>query len=78
MSFRERTLQLIENDNTIYRLLLLGLLIAGPSLHYLCFTTLTIRIWLRVSIALLSAVALGIVFTAVQNRIPYSVYTHHI
>ena len=36
MSFKDRALLLIENDNTTYRLLLIGLLVAAPSLHYLC------------------------------------------
>ncbi|RWY57019.1 PAS domain S-box protein [Mucilaginibacter gilvus] len=63
MSFRERTLQLIENDNTIYRLLLLGLLIAGPSLHYLCFYNSYDPIWLRAINSSLSAAALALSFT---------------
>ncbi|MDB5141225.1 MAG: luxQ 6 [Mucilaginibacter sp.] len=37
MSFRSKLLLFIQNENTIYQLLLIGLFIASPSLHYLCF-----------------------------------------
>jgi two-component system sensor histidine kinase/response regulator len=47
MSFKNRVLLLIENDITIYRLILLGLLIASPSLHYLCYNNSYDPVWLR-------------------------------
>jgi citrate synthase len=47
MSFKNRVLLLIENDITIYRLILLGLFIASPSLHYLCYNNSYDPIWLR-------------------------------
>ncbi|MEO7212719.1 PAS domain S-box protein [Mucilaginibacter sp.] len=75
MSFRERTLQLIENDNTIHRLLLLGLLIAGPSLHYLCFYNSYDPIWLRAINSLLSAAALTLSFTPYKTAYSWLVYT---
>ncbi|MBL4679003.1 MAG: PAS domain S-box protein [Mucilaginibacter sp.] len=47
MSFRSKALLLIENDITINRLVLLGLLIASPSLHYLCYNNSYDPVWLR-------------------------------
>ena len=47
MSFKNRALLLIENDITIYRLILLGLFIASPALHYLCYDNSYDPIWLR-------------------------------
>jgi len=47
MSFKNRALLLIENDITIYRLILLGLLVASPALHYLCYDNSYDPIWLR-------------------------------
>jgi two-component system sensor histidine kinase/response regulator len=47
MSFKSRLLLLIQNDNTIYQLLLIGLFIASPSLHYLCFYNSFDPLWLR-------------------------------
>ncbi|OOQ56847.1 PAS domain-containing hybrid sensor histidine kinase/response regulator [Mucilaginibacter pedocola] len=71
MSFKDRTLLLIENDNTIYRLLLLGLLIAAPALHYLCFYNSYDPVWLRAINAGLSAIALGFSFTALKRTYVY-------
>jgi two-component system sensor histidine kinase/response regulator len=48
MSFRSKLLLLIQNDNTIYQLLLIGLFIASPSLHYLCFYNSYDPLWLRI------------------------------
>ena len=63
MSFRSRLLLFIQNDNTIYQLLLMGLLIASPALHYLCFYNSFDPLWLRI---LCSALCL---FTlAISNR----------
>ncbi len=47
MSVKSRQLSFIQNDNTIFRLLLMGLLIASPSLHYLCFYSTYDPLWLR-------------------------------
>jgi two-component system sensor histidine kinase/response regulator len=63
MSFKDRPLVLIENDNTIYRLLLSGLLIASPALHYLCFYNSYDPIWLRAVVCAFCAAALGLSFT---------------
>ena len=48
MPFRSKLLLFIQNDNTIYQLLLIGLFIASPSLHYLCFYNSYDPLWLRV------------------------------
>ena len=74
MSFKDRTLLLIENDYTIYRLLLLGLLIAGPSLHYLCYYNSYDPIWLRGLSSLISAVTLGLSFTNNKGVFKYAIY----
>ncbi|WP_428330725.1 PAS domain S-box protein [Mucilaginibacter sp.] len=47
MSFRSRLLLFLQNDNTIYQLLLIGLFIASPSLHYLCYYNSFDPLWLR-------------------------------
>ncbi|MFI5139636.1 MAG: PAS domain S-box protein [Sphingobacteriales bacterium] len=47
MSFKSKLLLLIQNDNTIYQLLLVGLLIASPALHYLCYYNSYDPLWLR-------------------------------
>jgi two-component system sensor histidine kinase/response regulator len=75
MSFRERALQLIENDNTIYRLLLLGLLIAGPSLYYLCYYNSYDPVWLRTICSVLSGTALALSFTPYKTAYRWLVYT---
>src|SRR5271170_5295485 len=48
MSFKSRLLLLIQNDNTIYQLLLIGLFIASPALHYLCSYNSFDPLWLRI------------------------------
>lgn len=60
MSFKNRALLLIENDITIYRLILLGLFIASPSLHYLCYNNSYDPIWLRGLNCAFCLLALGI------------------
>ncbi|MBB5397695.1 PAS domain S-box protein [Mucilaginibacter sp. AK015] len=60
MSFKDKALLLIENDITIYRLILLGLLIASPSLHYLCFHNSYDPLWLRMVNCAFCLVALGL------------------
>jgi len=47
MSFRSKLLLFLQNDNTIFKLLLAGLFIASPSLHYLCFYNSFDPLWLR-------------------------------
>ncbi|MFD0792242.1 PAS domain S-box protein [Mucilaginibacter litoreus] len=47
MSFKNRVLVSIENDITIYRLVLVGLLVASPALHYLCYNNSYDPFWLR-------------------------------
>ena len=59
MSFKSRLLLFVQNDNTIYQLLLIGLLIASPSLHYLCFYNSYDPLWLRLVCSGLCAAALA-------------------
>ncbi|RFZ94995.1 PAS domain S-box protein [Mucilaginibacter conchicola] len=59
MSFRSKALLLIENDITINRLVLLGLLIASPSLHYLCYNNSYDPVWLRAINILVCLITLG-------------------
>ncbi|MDO3642779.1 PAS domain S-box protein [Mucilaginibacter sp. L3T2-6] len=47
MSFKSKFLSFTQNDNTIIQLLLIGLFIASPALHYLCFYNSYDPIWLR-------------------------------
>jgi PAS domain S-box-containing protein len=47
VSLKGKALFLIQNDATVYRLLLTGLLIASPSLHYLCSSNSYDPFWLR-------------------------------
>lgn len=75
MSFKDRTLLLIENDTTIYRLLLLGLLIASPSLYYLCFYNSYDPVWLRAINAVISGLALILSFTAYKTAYKFFTYT---
>jgi len=58
MSFKSRLLLFVQNDNTIYQLLLIGLFIASPSLHYLCFYNSYDPLWLRLVCSGLCAAAL--------------------
>ncbi len=58
MSFRSKLLLLIQNDNTIYQLLLIGLFIASPTLHYLCYYNSFDPLWLRLINSALCLVAL--------------------
>ena len=60
MSFRSKVLLLLQNDNTIYQLLLLGLLIASPSLHYLCYANSYDPLSLRFAISGVCLVAIAI------------------
>ncbi|TWR29061.1 PAS domain S-box protein [Mucilaginibacter pallidiroseus] len=63
MSFKDRALLLLDNDNTIYRLLLTGLLVAAPSLHYLCFDNSYDPWWLRSIQAFCCAISLALSFS---------------
>ncbi|RFZ85506.1 PAS domain S-box protein [Mucilaginibacter terrenus] len=74
MSFKDRPLLLIENDHTIDRLLLLGLLIASPSLHYLCYYNSYDPIWLRAVNSCLSAIAFAVSFTGYKQVYRYLTY----
>ncbi|MDB5087368.1 MAG: hypothetical protein JWR09_1362 [Mucilaginibacter sp.] len=58
MSIRSRLLLFIQSDNTIYQLLLIGLFIASPSLHYLCFYNSFDPLWLRLINSALCLIAL--------------------
>src|SRR5476649_2876211 len=62
MSFKSKLLLILQNDNTIYRLLLVGLLIASPSLHYLCFYNSYDPLWFRLVTGSLCFIALSLSF----------------
>ncbi len=63
MSFKSRLLLFLQNDNTIYQLLLIGLFIASPSLHFLCYYFFSYDpLWLRIVNSALCLVALGFSF----------------
>jgi two-component system sensor histidine kinase/response regulator len=47
MSLKGNSLVMIQNEATVYRLLLIGLFIASPSLHYLCSNNSYDPLWLR-------------------------------
>ncbi|MDB5286195.1 MAG: hypothetical protein JWR05_1144 [Mucilaginibacter sp.] len=74
MSFKDRMLLLVENDYTIHRLLLLGLFIAAPLLHYLCFNNSYDPIWLRALTGILCAVCLGFSFSSNKSYYKYTLY----
>ncbi len=74
MSFRSKLLLLLQNDNTIYQLLLLGLMVASPSLHYLCFYNSYDPFWLRIINSGLCLVALLISFYSNKTLITISQY----
>ena len=74
MSFKSKLLLLLQNDNTIYQLLLMGLMIASPSLHYLCYYNSYDPISLRVFISALCLVALFLSFYANKTIVAISQY----
>lgn len=74
MSLKVKTLLMIQNDNTIYRLLLIGLFIASPSLHYLCYYNTYDPVWLRVINSLLCLISLALSFHS--NKTIYTISTY--
>ena len=74
MSFKNRVLLLIENDITIYRLILLGLLIASPALHYLCYNNSYDPIWLRLVNCAFCTVALALSYSKNKGLFKVMVY----
>ncbi|QEC74946.1 PAS domain-containing hybrid sensor histidine kinase/response regulator [Mucilaginibacter ginsenosidivorax] len=74
MSLKVKTVLIIQNDETIYRLLLIGLFIASPSLHYLCYYNSYDPIWLRFINSFLCIISLGLSF--VTNKTIYTVSTY--
>jgi len=74
MSFRSKLLSLLQNDNTIYQLLLLGLMVASPSLHYLCFYNSYDPLWLRIINSAVCLFALLISFYSNKTLITISQY----
>ncbi|WP_184541619.1 PAS domain-containing hybrid sensor histidine kinase/response regulator [Mucilaginibacter sp. FT3.2] len=73
MSLKVKTLLMIQNDESIYRLLLIGLFIASPSLHYLCYYNSYDPIWLRVINSFFCLLSLGLSFNT--NKTAYTVST---
>ncbi|WP_374948109.1 PAS domain S-box protein [Mucilaginibacter sp.] len=59
MALKDKAQLPVENDETIHRLLLIGLFIAAPSLHYLCFDNNYDPVWLRAVNCGLCVIALG-------------------
>jgi two-component system sensor histidine kinase/response regulator len=74
MSLKVKTLLIIRNDDTIYRLLLLGLLIASPSLHYLCYYNSYDPIWLRIINSFFCLTSLALSFA--NNKKLYNISTY--
>ncbi|TWR27636.1 PAS domain S-box protein [Mucilaginibacter achroorhodeus] len=74
MSLKSKALQLIENDITINRLVLLGLLIASPSLHYLCYNNSFDPIWLRALNVLICLITLAASY--LKNRQPLRIMVY--
>ncbi len=74
MSLKVKTLLMIQNDNTIYRLLLIGLFIASPSLHYLCSFNSYDPIWLRIINSFFCLLSLAISFG--NNKTIYTISTY--
>lgn len=62
MPLKSRLLLLIQNDNTVYQLLLTSLLITSPALHYLCFYKSFDPFWLRVVNSTVCFLALTVSF----------------
>jgi PAS domain S-box-containing protein len=62
MSTTSKLFTQLQDDNTIYRLVLLGLLIASPSLHYLCFYHSFDPLLLRLVVSGFCLAALGLSF----------------
>jgi len=74
MSLKVKTLLIIQNDETIYRLLLIGLFIASPSLHYLCYYNSYDPIWLRLINSFFCIISLGLSFG--NNKAIYAISTY--
>jgi len=74
MSFSSKLQLFLQNKNTIYRLLLIGLFIASPSLHYLCFYNSFDPLWLRMVNCLICVMAFGFSFQPVKIYYTISQY----
>jgi len=66
MSFKSKLLLFVQNDNTIYQLLLIGLFIASPALHYLCYFNSYDPIWLRLICSAVCLAALAFSFYKIK------------
>lgn len=69
MSLKGNSLVMIQNEATVYRLLLIGLFIASPSLHYLCSNNSYDPFWLRGINCFFCALALF--FSFINNKTFY-------
>jgi two-component system, sensor histidine kinase and response regulator len=74
MSFSSKLQSFLQNKNTIYRLLLIGLFIASPSLHYLCFYNSFDPLWLRTVNCLFCVLAFSLSFQPVKLYYTISQY----
>ncbi|SDF06922.1 PAS domain S-box-containing protein [Mucilaginibacter pineti] len=74
MSLKVKPLLMIQNDDTIYRLLLIGLFIASPSLYYLCYNNSYDPVWFRVINSFLCLAALAFSFGI--NKTVYKASTY--
>ena|ERR1700749_1238346 len=63
MGLKSKLLLFIQNDNSIYQLLLTSLLIASPSLHFLCFYNSYDPLWLRLIASAVCLAALILSFS---------------
>jgi two-component system sensor histidine kinase/response regulator len=70
MSINSRLVLMIHNDSSIYRLLLIGLLVASPALHYLCYNNTFDPPYLRSLSSVLCLLTLG-VSSFISNHIVY-------
>ncbi|MET3607312.1 PAS domain-containing hybrid sensor histidine kinase/response regulator [Mucilaginibacter rubeus] len=69
MSLKGNSLVMIQNEATVYRLLLIGLFIASPSLHYLCLNNSYDPFWLRAINCFFCAITLF--FSFINNKVFY-------
>ncbi|GAA3984417.1 hypothetical protein GCM10022210_40360 [Mucilaginibacter dorajii] len=74
MSLKVKTLLMIQNDVTIYRLLLIGLIIASPSLHYLCYYNSYDPFVLRVINCFFCLISLALSFSNNKKLYAISIY----
>src|SRR5579875_720459 len=63
MLTKGKLLLYIQEDDSIYRLLLVALALSSPALHYLCFNHLYDPLWLRAVNSIICLLAVSISFS---------------